>query len=155
MTSSDDKGADVGPVFEATLMRFVDGDLPPREHAFVARLIAAHPDASRSVLAYRFTKTNDELRGAYDVAMNVPAELINRCLAAADRPSLRSRRPGWRPTLLALAASLALLLAGAAGWILREATQSDDAAFLGIAPLTHAKKERVTTPDWRTKVWSR
>jgi anti-sigma factor RsiW len=153
MTSSDDKGADVGPVFEATLMRFVDGDLPPREHAFVARLIAAHPDATRSALAYRFT--NEELRRAYDVAMNVPAELINRCLPAADRPSLRSRRPGWRPTLLALAASLALLLAGAAGWLLREATQSNAAVFLGIAPLTHAKKERVTTPDWRTKIWNR
>jgi anti-sigma-K factor RskA len=87
--------------------------------------------------------------------MNVPAELINRCLPAADRPSLRSRLPGWRPTLLALAASLALLLAGAAGWVLREATQSDVAAFLGIAPQTHKKKEKVTTPDWRTKVWSR
>jgi hypothetical protein len=132
MTSSDDKGADVGPVFEATLMRFVDGDLPPREHAFVARLIAVHPDASRSVLAYRFT--NDELRGAYDVAMNVPDELINRCLPATDRPSLRSRPPGWRPTLLALAASIALLLAGAAGWVLREATHSEVAASLGIAP---------------------
>jgi hypothetical protein len=131
MTSSDDKGADVGPVFEATLMRFVDGDLPPREHAFVAGLIAAQPDASRSVLAYRFT--NEELRGFYDVAMNVPAELINRCLPAADRPSLLSRLPGW-PTALALAASIALLLAGAAGWVLREATHSDVATFLGIAP---------------------
>ena len=54
MTSSDDKGPDVGPVSEATLMRFVDGDLLPREHAFVAGLIAAHPDAYRSALAYRF-----------------------------------------------------------------------------------------------------
>ena len=132
MTSSDDKGADVGPVFEATLMRFVDGDLPPREHAFVAGLIAAHPDASRSVRAYCFT--NEELRGVYDVAMNVPAELINRCLPAADRPRLRSRLPGWRPIALALAASIALLLVGAAGWVLREATHSDVAAFLGIAP---------------------
>jgi hypothetical protein len=132
MTSSDDKGADVGPVFEATLMRFVDGDLPPREHAFVAELIAAHPDASRSVRAYCFT--NEELRGVYDVAMNVPAELIDRCLPAADRPSLRSRLPSWRQTALALAASIALLLVGAAGWVLREATHSDVAAFLGIAP---------------------
>jgi hypothetical protein len=33
-----------------------------------------------------------------------------------------------------LAASLALLLAGAAGWVLWEATRSDVAAFLGIAP---------------------
>ena len=113
-------------------MRFVDGDLPPREHAFVAGLIAAQPDASRSVLAYRFT--NEELRGVYDVAMNVPAELINRCLPAADRPSLRSRLPGWRPAALAMAASIALLLAGAAGWVLREATHTDVAAFLGIAP---------------------
>jgi hypothetical protein len=131
MTSSDDKGADVGPVSEATLMRFVDGDLPPREHEFVAGLIAAHPDASRSVLAYRFS--NEELHRVYDVAMNVPAELIDRCLQAADRPSLRSRLPSWRQTALALAASIALLLVGAAGWVLREATHSN-VANLGIAP---------------------
>jgi hypothetical protein len=84
------------------------------------------------VLAYRFTK--EGLRGAYDVAMNVPAELINRCLPSADRPRLRSRLPDWRQTALALAASLALVLAGAAGWVLREAIHSDVAAFLGIAP---------------------
>ena len=132
MTSSGDKGAYVGPVSEATLMRFVDGDLPPREHAFIAGLIAAHPDKSRSVLAYRFT--NEELHGVYDEAMNVPEELINRCLPAADRPSLRSLLPGWWPTAPALAASLALLLAGAAGWVLREATHSNVATFLGIAP---------------------
>ena len=113
-------------------MRFVDGDLPPREHAFVAELIAADLDASRSVLAYRFTK--EELWGAYDAAMNVPAELINRCLPAADRPRLRSRLPGWRPTALALAASLALVLAGAAGWRLLEAPRSDVAGLVGIAP---------------------
>ena len=113
-------------------MRFVDGDLPPREHAFVAELIAAHPDATRSVLAYRFAK--GELWGAYDVAMNVPAELISRCLPAADRPRLRSRLPGWRPTALALAASLALVLAGAAGWRLLEAPRSDVAGLVGIAP---------------------
>jgi len=112
-------------------MRFVDGDLPPREHAFVAELIAAHPDATRSVLAYRFAK--GELWGAYDVAMDVPAELINRCLPA-ERPRLRSRLPGWRPTALALAASLALLLAGAASWQLLEATHSDVAGLVGIAP---------------------
>ena len=41
MTSSDDKGAGVGPVSEVVLMRFVDGDLPLRERAFVAGLIAA------------------------------------------------------------------------------------------------------------------
>ena len=51
MTITGEKSEDVEVVVEATLMRFVDGDLPPREHAFVARLIAAHPDASRSVLA--------------------------------------------------------------------------------------------------------
>ena len=113
-------------------MRFADGDLPPREHAFVAGLIAADLDATRSVLAYRFTK--EELWGAYDVAMNVPAELISRCLPAADRPRLRSRLPGWRPAALALAASLALVLAGAAGWRLLEAPRSDIAGLVGIAP---------------------
>jgi hypothetical protein len=124
--------ADVGPVSEVTLMRFVDGDLPTREHAFVAELIAADPDATRTVLAYRFTEK--KLCGAYDVVMNVPTDLINRCLPAADRPRLRSRLPGWRPTALALAASLALLLAGAAGWQLLEATHSEVAGLVGIAP---------------------
>jgi hypothetical protein len=113
-------------------MRFVDGDLPAREHAFIAGLIAADLDATRSVLAYRFTEK--ELCGAYDVAMNVPAELINRCLPATDRPRQRSRFPGGRPTALALAASLTLLLAGAAGWQLREATRSDVAGLVDIAP---------------------
>ena len=48
--------ADVGPASEVMLMRFVDGDLPTREHAFIAGLIAADLDATRSVLAYRFAK---------------------------------------------------------------------------------------------------
>jgi len=132
MTRPANKSADAGQLSEATLMRYVDGDLPQCQHAFVAGLVAAHPDAARSVLAYRFTR--EELPGAYDVAMNVPAGLINRCLPAPDRPRLRSRLPGPRLTALPLAASLALLLAGAAGWLLRQATHPDVASFLGIAP---------------------
>jgi surface antigen len=137
MTKIGNGSLDVSPVAEATLMRFVDGDLPPREHAFVAELIAAHPDVLGSIRAYRFTK--EELPGAYQAAMDVPAELISRWLPGArvGRPAGPSARPRFarrRLTALALAASLAVLLAGAAGWHLREATHPDVAGLLGVAP---------------------
>ena len=64
------KTPDEGPVSEATLMRFIDGDLPLREHAFVAGLIAAHPEETRSVRAYRFTR--HQLPAAFEAALHVP-----------------------------------------------------------------------------------
>jgi hypothetical protein len=127
------KGVDVGPVSEATLMRFVDGDLPPREHAFVAELVAAYPEATGSVHAYRYTK--DELPAAYDAAMHVPSELIGRWLPGVGAGSLvHWRHPRARLRVLALAASVAMLIAGAAGWLLREATNSNTTELLGLAP---------------------
>jgi hypothetical protein len=129
MSNSGGKLADVGPLSEATLMRFVDGDLPPREHAFVAELVAAHRHASGSVRAYCFTK--EELPGAYDVAMNVSSELIGRCLPAPGRR--RWRLPGWRLSTFAVAASLAAFPAGAAGWLLRAATHPDVASLPEVA----------------------
>jgi hypothetical protein len=73
--------------------------------------------------------------------MNVPAELISRWLPEAGVQSRRGAFPGARPRLvrrrlaaLALAASLAILLGGAAGWWLREATHADVAGILDIAP---------------------
>jgi hypothetical protein len=131
--------AEEGPVSEATLMRFTDGDLPPREHAFVAELIAAHPQETNSVRAYRFTR--DELPAAFEAALRVPPELIGRCLAggAADarrapRPQRRSIRSRWHAAALPLAASIALLFAGAAGWLLRDAKRFEVAGLLGVAP---------------------
>src|SRR5262249_53387050 len=102
-----------------------DGDLLRREHDFVAGLIAAHPDATSSVRAYRFTK--EELPRSYELAMVVPPELIDpraalpptgatarlggeHCssarrrsrLAAAPSQPPRCRRPPWaRPARLA------------------------------------------------------
>jgi len=125
MNKPEDEGPDARPpVLEATLMRFADGDLPRREHDFVAGLIAAHPDATGSVRAYRFTK--EELPGSYEVAMVVPPELIDRCL-----PEPRSR---LRIRPLALAASIAVLLAGVAGWLLHQTSRPDVAGLLGLAP---------------------
>ena len=126
-----------GPVSEATLMRFIDGDLPPREHAFVAELIAAHPQETKSVRAYRFTR--HELPAAFEAAGQVPPELISRCLAgganaSAPRPQRRSILSRWRVAALPLAASIALLLAGAVGWLLRDAKRSEVAGLLGVAP---------------------
>jgi hypothetical protein len=150
MTNPSSNTPDEGPLSEATLMRFVDGDLSPREHAFVAELIAAHPEATSSVGAYRFTK--EELPGAYQAALQVPAELINRWLPEAAATG-RVKRHGLRPVIpsrrameMAMAASIALLLAGAAGWLLREAVHSDLASLLGVAPpsLQRALNETLT-----------
>src|SRR3974390_1600951 len=55
------------PELEGALMRFVDDDLSRGEHVFVAGLIAAHPGATSSVRAYRFTK--EELTRVYDSAL--------------------------------------------------------------------------------------
>ena len=135
--------ADLGPVSEATLMRFVDGDLPPREHAFVAGLIAAHPEASCRLAAYRFTR--DELPAAFEEAMHVPAELIGRWLPEAGAGSRAGRRLSRaRMGALALAASLVVLVAGAAGWLLRDVTRPNVAGLFGAPPgLQHALE---TTP---------
>src|SRR5262245_11217334 len=102
-------GPPEGPVSEPTLMRFVDGDLPPREHAFVAEIIAAHPEQTHSVRAYRFTR--EDLPGVFAAALDVPPELMRRCLPASACAARRSGRqrparvmPGWRVTSPALAA---------------------------------------------------
>jgi len=140
---------DEGPVSEATLMRFIDGDLPPREHAFVAGLIAAHPEETRSVHAYRFTR--HQLPAAFEAALHVPPELINRCLAGSPpnaRRALRPRARGsrWNMPTLPLAACIALLLAGAAGWLLRDAMRSEVAGLLGVPPasLSYALEATLT-----------
>jgi hypothetical protein len=119
-------------------MRFADGELAQHEHDFVAGLIAAHPDATSSIKAYVFTR--ERLADVYDVALNVPAELIDRCLPVANVQRSRSRLPGGRLTAMALAASLAVLIGGAAGWLLRATTHPNVASYMGIAPpgLQHA-----------------
>jgi hypothetical protein len=126
--------ADEGPVSEATLMRFIDGDLPPREHAFVAGLIAAHPEETRSVRAYRFTR--HQLPAAFEAALNVPPELINRCLTQGAPNARGGLRPQWKRmalrATLPLAACIALLLAGVAGWLLRDTLHSEVAGLLGV-----------------------
>jgi hypothetical protein len=137
MIKPPDRTPEEGPVSEATLMRFIDGDLPPREHAFVAGLIAAHPQETKSVRAYRFTR--HELPAAFEGALQVPPELISRCLAGSAPTAMRALRPQrrstrWNSATLPLAASIALLFAGAAGWLLRDAKRSEVAGLLGVAP---------------------
>jgi len=133
MTGRADNEPSEGPVSEPTLMRFVDGDLPAREHAFVAEIVASHPHATRSVRAYRFTR--DRLAEALAPALEVPPELLRRCLPATAPVPFRSKRAllplMWdrRVGGVALAASIAILLAGASGWLLRGAWQAD---FAGL-----------------------
>jgi len=126
MKMTPNKNPPEGPVSEATLMRFVDGDLPPREHAFVADLVAAHPEELRSVEAYRFTK--EQLPEAFVRALHVPPELMRRCLPARRLSLLAPRTAAW-----ALAASVAMLLAGASGWLLRAVTHEGRGDFTQVA----------------------
>jgi len=140
-----------GPVSEATLMRFIDGDLPPREHAFVAGLIASHPEETRSVRAYRFTK--EVMPGAFAEALYVSPELIRRCLPASRVPwreaawsAIKAMIPEWRLATMAAAASIAMVIAGSAGWRIHEALHPAVASLMGVAPasLQHALDEALS-----------
>jgi hypothetical protein len=97
-------------------MRFADGDLPPGEQAAVAVLVAAHPQLARSLEAYRFTR--QQLPEIYAPALKVPSELVRRWLPEGGACQKRSwqRLGGRRTAALAIAASVAILLAGGLAW---------------------------------------
>src|SRR5262249_17956471 len=126
--------------------------LPPREHAFVAEIVAAHFDETRTVAAYRFTR--ERLPEAFAVALDVPPELIRRCLPDPGR-TLKASRPrrlarlasNWRAAGLPLVASIALLLSGASGWLLRDAWQPDFAGLdKGLAAPPSLQRALERTP---------
>src|SRR5262249_14325917 len=105
---------------------------------------AAHPEEMHSVRAYRFTK--EQLPEAFGGALHVPPELLRRCLPDRRLSLLAPRTAAW-----ALAASVAVLLAGASGWLLRAVTHEGRAGFTllakGIAappPLQRALETKLT-----------
>jgi hypothetical protein len=133
------------PISDETLMRFADGDLPAEEHAFLAARLAAHPEARARLRAYRFTK--EKLPQAFAVALDVPSELIDRCLpAAVERrprwPRLTWRFPGWPvPALAGLSAACAV---AASFWLLQGDPRSELAPLLGIPPPSVARALEAT-----------
>jgi len=136
---------------DETLMRFVDGDLPPNEWSDVAAEAARNPSLAQQIEAFRFTK--EELSGAFAPALRVPPALVENILRRGA-PAPRKNR--WRPSLIApsslnkpnarlqvmaTAAMLALLIAGAAGWVLRDSVRPDYSGLVAPPSLQVALEE--------------
>ena len=139
-------------ISDETLMRFVDGDLPPDERSVIAGEVARNPDLAQRLEAFRFTK--EELAGAFAPALEAPPELIEKILRGAapasrisrwNLPSLAAttgaKRPNLRRDVMAIAAAVALLLAGAVGWILHDSVRSDYAGLVAPPSLQRALEE--------------
>lgn len=102
-----DDGSD-GPVTEAELHAWMDGELPPARRAAVERHLAEHPEDAARLDSYR--RTAELIAGAYAPLAQLPA-------VEAPRPRVWSRRP-----VAAAAAALLLFVAGGAtGWAVRGA----------------------------------
>ena len=139
-------------ISDETLMRFVDGDLPPDERSDIAGEAARDPDLAQRLEAFRFTK--EELAGAFAPALEAPPELIGKILRRTAPASRISRwnslalsqwpalkRPNLRRHVMAIAAAVALLLAGAAGWMLRDSVRPDYAGLVAPPSLQRALEE--------------
>jgi surface antigen len=135
---------------DETLMRFVDGDLSRDEEAVVAAEIARNPQLEKRLEPFRFTKT---LAGFYAPSLDVSPQLMERFLGpdVGTAPSFneapsnlatvsRRKQRSWRRQFMALAAACALLLVGAAGWLLRDGLHPHGAA-LAPASLQQALEE--------------
>lgn len=104
-------------VSEAELHAYVDGELTPEERAAVEAALAASPEDA--ALVRDLHELNAAIRGRY-------AESLDEPLPAALRERL-NRLPKWPSALASRQAALAAavliaLLAGAAGYFLREFT---------------------------------
>ncbi len=131
-------------------MRFIDGDLPPSEWSDIVAEAVRDPDLAQRLEAFRFTK--EELAGAFAPTLEVPPRLIEKILR---RTAPASRTSRWYPSFvapaglttpkvrlqaIASAATLALL-AGAAGWILRESVRPDYAGLIAPPSFQRALEE--------------
>jgi hypothetical protein len=101
--------------------------------------------------AFRFTK--EELAGAFALP-EAPPELIEKILRGAapasrvsrwNLPSLAAttgpKRPNLRRDVMGIAAAVALLLAGGAGWMLRDSVRADYAGLVAPPSLQRALDE--------------
>src|SRR6201999_547422 len=99
-------------ILEDELHAYVDGTLGPSRQAEVERYLHARPEVSRRVRAYEAQR--DDLREAFATELGEPlASSINFPRLVEER--LTRRRVPW---LAAASVVLALLVGGAAGWLL-------------------------------------
>ena len=100
------------PISEDELHAYVDGRLAPSRRQEVEHYLAAQPELSRRVAAYRAQREGLQAALAARAAEPIPPELnLSRLLEAR----LRQRNAWWR---LAASVLLCLGLGGAAGWYL-------------------------------------
>jgi surface antigen len=154
----------VAELTDETLMAYADNELAPAERQQVAAILAGRPEFVEKVR--RFERTRLPLQRAFDEVLHapVPADLLERVRRPTPQPvSLADfaaqRRPrqvaagmvaldaatksglasSWKP--MALAASLSLLIGGAAGWYgrsLEAGGQSAGASQISLASGVHA-----------------
>jgi anti-sigma factor RsiW len=107
------------PVTPDELHAYVDGMLPPDRRAAVEAWLAAHREDAARVAEWRAQA--DAIRGHYGAVAQapVPERLHLDRLAQSDR--------SWRP--IAVAALIAALLGGIAGWMARGASAAAPTIF--------------------------
>ena len=139
------------PISDETLMRFADGDLPPDAQESVAAEIGRNPDLAKRLEAFKFTR--EELAHAFASTLEVPPSLIGKVHAihlTTQASGMRSRslvaksplgRRSLRHEILAMAAAVAFLLAGAAGWLLRDGLHPNYAGLDTPLTLQHALEQ--------------
>jgi hypothetical protein len=136
------------PLTDETLMRFADGDLPAGEHAVIAGLIASRPEERARLRAYSFTR--EELPRAYAKALDVPSELIRRCLPPVERrlrwPRLAWAFPGWPVPALAALAAACVGVVTASFFLQQRPQHSEFSVLFGVPPpaVVHALEATFT-----------
>jgi hypothetical protein len=137
-------------VSDELLMRFVDGDLSPDEQSTIGHEAARDPDVAARIEAFRFTK--EEFAHAFAPALEVTPSLEGklRAVGLVRTPSGASLRfvgrsaaqpSSLRRQFMAMAAGVALLLAGAAGWLLHDGLSRDYAGLIAPPSLQRALDE--------------
>jgi hypothetical protein len=139
------------PLTDETLMRFADGDLPAGEHAVIAGLIASRPEERARLRAYSFTR--EELPRAYAKALDVPSELLTRCLPPAERRLRWSRPvwalPGWPVPAIAALAAACVGVVTASLFLQQRPEHSEFSVLFGVPPpaVVHALEATLTGED--------
>jgi anti-sigma factor RsiW len=119
------------PVTETELHAYVDGELPADRKAFVEAWLAAHPDDTARVTAWR--SLADAIRSRYGAVASepIPARLSVRQIERAGR--------SWR-SIAAAAAIAAFVVGGLSGWLARGAIAPGPAAATFTADALDAYK---------------
>jgi anti-sigma factor RsiW len=112
------------PVTEDELHAYMDGELPADRLEAVSAWLATYPDAAAQVMAWR--AQGEAIRARYGATINepVPERLKLERVMRQDRP--------WR-TIAAVAACIAFLIGGGAGWFAHGAATASGTGFDKLA----------------------